>query len=212
MPLCFLLCRQRDGRSAISLSHVLQRGKRYDPTAAKKKEFYSKAKQFKSYQRLLKREGYDTSAVAAQPSPVDADVDKEVKRPQPFEDSGRQRRREEADDEEEADEEGDADDGRVHEAAEDAEQERPHKRRRRESRAVQARLSEEAKAAEVEARRKAMAASREARLQSFKRHASKTRKGQPVSAATQHSDAATARWETESSRLCCVVVGRSWPT
>ena len=168
---------------------MLHKRRRYDPSEAKKQSFYTKAKHFKSYQRLLKKEGYS----AAQPSTLDDEGKDEraadqAKRPQPYEDSERRRRRvgDEGAREEEAGEEPEVKDA---EAAGDVEQERPRKRQKKEVKAVKWRKSAEEVQAEKEARQRALAASREARLQSFKRHVSKTRKGQPVSAAVTSSTA-----------------------
>ena len=185
--------RQRAGRSAISLQHILHKRKRYDPKVAKQAQFYASAKQHKSYQRLLKREGYTTPAAQPQTYAHDDDEesDGEAERQQP---AKRRREEERAVDEQAADaveaeatadKRGDSpshvndDEGNEGEEREAGWTGPAVKRKKKAAGPV--RKSDEQIRAEIAERAQKLRESRHVRAEKFKKHAQRTSKGQPVS-------------------------------
>lgn len=56
-------------RSGVSIARVVSRSRRYDPTDAKRKKFYAANKQYRTYQRLIRREGLATADTPSPPPP-----------------------------------------------------------------------------------------------------------------------------------------------
>lgn len=187
-----MLYRQRDGRSAISLQHIINKRKRYDPKVAKQKQFYAQSKQYKAYQRLLKREGYTNTTQPTQLTGAARDDD-DNHQPQQSQQKKRKREEERQDDdrseekqhrrEAQVDEEGRISEETNRDEVEDGEEPQLEwaGRKKKKKKAAPVVKTREEVQREIEERRRMIADSRHVRAEKFKRHAQRTSRGQPVS-------------------------------
>ena len=225
--------RQRAGRSAISLQHILNKRKRYDPKADKQQLFYAQAKQYKAYQRLLKREGYTTQPTHPHDTHNHDDEQQEQRQTKKRRRDDERQNEEEQDGTEqqqqrkerkeaELDEEGRVAeqkvDGEHGEGVEQTEQQwtGPGKKRRKRKEEPVVKSREQVQQ-EIEERQQKIADSRHVRAEKFKRHAQRTRKGQPVSTKQTASLSGAGCCSTTPpllTLLLCVLcsVYRSWRT
>lgn len=173
---------------------------------AAQKQFYAQSKQYKAYQRLLKREGYTTQPAQHNDA---QDDDNDEPQPQPQQQQQKKRKREEqrqdderAGEEDRKEAEVDADenvrtsqeagtDGEVKDG-EEAELQWAGQRKKKKKKAGPVVKSKEQIRQEIEERQHKIAESRHVRAEKFKRHAQRTSRGQPVSPILTASSATQA--------------------
>ena len=197
--LCCSLHRHRGSRSAISLQHIINKRKRYDPTVAKQKHFYAQAKQYKAYQRVLKREGYTTAQQPQQRGTVHEDEQREQRKKRrreeqsphegAVEEQGSERREAEVEEEGNADQGMDRKEGEQRLEASEQDWMGPKRKKKKAKPAVK---TAEQVRQETEERQQRIADSRHVRAEKFKRHAQRTSKGQPVSCNDNHNQQSSA--------------------